>query len=423
MPIDVLDALEGHDFRRLNTSTKNEINKNEKNNISNSSNESEMSPYVNTFLGNMPNTQSFKEDLLKPENLKEFINLAAGGPEFKLIGGALSAGKKVANYVRPSKIAEEVERFRKDLSPADTSSQNIENLSKRMKFARKSGEEEALIPKREIYSKVGEENIYPSLSESRYLSDPDVASLYSKKGKLYNLHENFMNNPIANNYDSLQRALKKQIRKLEVREKRGTLTETGEKRLEQYQLNRDNLDEDAQRFFGSLPEHEQGLEKTFRTKWATGPAKYEDAQTVIKKLSKGKASEVTDQQIIKVFTRPDDVTKKIIKELGPSVGKNVLYSALNKVKPGDYENMAETILELKRTKGFDDIVTKDIEKWANDILARGKTSERVGYALKGTAGAIAGGVLGGPVGATIGSIGTLGYPYLKEAIKKYKTKK
>ena len=151
------------------------------------------------------------------------------------------------------------------------------------------------------------------------------------------------------------------------------------------------------------------------------PAKYSGAKLTIQRLADPKrASEVSEADIIKTFTKPNQTTKDIMKELGPSVGSNILYAALSKVRPGDYDKMADTILELKRTKGFDRIVTPNMEAWANAIQSK---SKKLGYIRKGLmsiGGATLGGALLGEHWAALGALAPFASKSLKSLLSKYK---
>jgi hypothetical protein len=461
-----------------------------------------------------PKPKGFANSSELRKQMEELTNLAAGGPGMKLTGMAgqvLKSGlpelveegakkgkeitKNTYEYLSPSKIAEETERFRKETLGAGSESENIENLSKRVQFAKKSGEEEALIPKRELYAQEGKSNVYnikpeqlpegnlekmahiiepdmqfgkeqqnalskalkkyrktgnvesfieqsedlfgipelspkaaskiedalllPTKRESAYLSDSDVASYYGKKGKIRQLHETFSEKPTLKNYDALQSALKKEERALAKREKKGSIGDIAQAKLDQTRANISNIEEDAQNFFETLPENLRELQRTFSKKWATGPAKYADAEKTLQRLASGKqgvVTKVTSNDIVRTFTRPDEKTLAAIKEMGPSVGRNVIYSAISKIKPGEGKEVADTIIELSRKPGFENFVTDDIKAWSENMLKRTKKSELAKKGLSIGGGALAGSALG-PFGTIGGALlgGTL--PFAKEYIK------
>ncbi len=128
-------------------------------------------------------------------------------------------------------------------------------------------------------------------------------------------------------------------------------------------------------------------------------------------------SQVTSNDVVKLFTKPDENTLEVIKQLGPSVGGHVIHSALTKVKPGDYEKMAENILNLSKTKGFERFISKDMIDWANSMKKRSKVSSLVKKSGTTAGGAIAGGLVGGPIGGVVGGLAGALSPLMKEYIK------
>jgi hypothetical protein len=280
-------------------------------------------------------------------------------------------------------------------------------------------------------SKIEDALYMPTKRESRYFGDEDVESVYSKKGKLQQLHDKYERKPILANYDKLQSALKVQQRKLKPQAK---LSDTAELKLDQIDRNIKNLNADKEDFMQTLPEKMQNLENEFRKKYQEHMSTFEKgkkgtgASETLRNLAEGKHNLVTDAQVQKVFAHPTAADKKIILAMGPSAAKNALYSALQRVKEGDAEGMANTIIDLKRTKGFDNIVTKEMLDWANNMLKYLKSSESIRRNL-GNAGRISthmigagtGAMLGGPVGAAVG--GSLpfawkGAKYIAERFKK-----
>lgn len=443
---------------------------------------------TNTFLGDMETPSGMNFD---PKIIQGLIESASGAPGINSIGrGAITGAVRGAQYLNPGR---NVEPFRATIGQG-TSTENINDLAKRIQFARQSAKDEALIPKNELYRQEGKSDVYkvdpkglpegnlqqvgemidsgnhnfspvkmdalskalknyrksgdvdsflensqdifnveelpdkaaeqihdalsmPTARESKYLGDEDVDSFYGKKGNLRQKHDAYVNKPVLNNYDTLQSALKKQQRILDKRAKGGTITDTGEAKLDQLNLNIKNLDSDKENFMQTLPDKIKNLENEFRTKYATGVGKYEDAgdgaKNVIRKLAKGKASEVSSAQIGRVFTRPTQQVKDILTDLGPSAGRNILYNALQKVPVGDAEGMANTILDLRRTKGYDQFVTPEMESWANNMLTHVSRANLIKRSLGSLGGAVAGSAALGPVGGMIG----LGAPWAYQGAK------
>ncbi len=279
-------------------------------------------------------------------------------------------------------------------------------LSSALKNYRKTGNVESFLDKStDIFnipelsdkasSKIEDALLMPTKRDSAYFGDEGVTDLYGKRGKIKQLHDAYEDKPILANYDKLQSALGKQIRKLESRVKAKTIDDAGEAKLEAFTSNKENLVQDKENFMKTLPEKMQNLETDFRTKYATGVGKYEDAPLAIRKLAAGKFNEVTGDQIAKVFTNPTDQTKKILLDLGPSAGKNIIYNALQKVPMKDAEGMANTILDLKRTKGYDQFITPDMEQWANNMLKHVRNASYLKKGLIGGASLIGGGAVAG----------------------------
>lgn len=402
-------------------------------------------------------------------------------PGFETGGGlAKKSVPEAIHYMQPGKQAE---AFRSTLGKG-TTKENIETIGNRVQFAKKSAEEEAFIPKRELYSQEGKSDVYnvksenlpegnlpkvremiepggqfnksqmdelsralkeyrkngkiesffdrseeifnipelpekaatkiedallmPTSRKSKYFADEDVALYYGKKGKIKALHDTYEEKPTLSNYDKLQSDIKKEQRKLQSRYDAGTITDAGEEKLTQLNENIKNLNHDKENFMQTLPDNMKNLENEFRQKYAKGVGKYTDAgqgaKNIIRKLYKGKSSEVTSAQITKIFTNPTQQTLDILKDLGPEAGRNILYNALQKVPVGDAEGMAKTILDLKRTKGFDQFIDQDMEKWANNMLSHARNVGHIKKFLTHSATAAGGSFLFGPVGGAIGAV-------------------
>lgn len=300
----------------------------------------------------------------------------------------------------------------------------MDALSKALKGYRKNGSIESFLEHGEdIFNvpeipnkaaqKIEEALLMPTKRGSSYFSEKGVADFYGKKG-LKTLHDAFEKKPTLNNYDELQSAIKKNIRKLTAKEKAKTIDSAGDEKLESLRENAKNLNKDKEEFMKTLPQKMQNLENEFRTKYAKNVAPYEEAGLTIRKLAEGRASEVSPAQVTSAFTKMNVHTKKILQDLGAGAGRNILYNALQKVQPGDAKAMADTILDLKRTKGFDQFVTPEMERWADKMQKQARNSELIKDALKLTTGAFTGGLIGGAPGAIIGA----GLPFAKEgAIK------
>lgn len=209
----------------------------------------------------------------------------------------------------------------------------------------------------------------PTSRGSHYFSNNKALKLYD--ADLKELHLKYRNNPTLENYDELQSALKTERRALN---SQGKIDRKAYRQSKLFDRTISNLDADKEAFMQTLPENLRNVEKEYRTKWAQGPAKYSsEAELTLQRLAsgkQGKLNKVTGKNVIDLFTKPDENTMAVIQELGPSVGRHVVYSAINKLKPDQYNEMANTILDLSTKRGFEGFITKDLKDWANRVLKR-----------------------------------------------------
>lgn len=255
------------------------------------------------------------------------------------------------------------------------------------------------------YNRVEDVLNMPTSRKSYYFSDKNVTDPYSTSGKLINLHDNYKKDSTLDNYQDLRSAITTQLRQLKERAK------TNEVSAEKYEMmknNLSNLDKDARNFTKTLPENVQELDKDFRKKYSSYATTYEkgDKETgpslTLRRLASGRHSLVSDNDIVQLFSHPTESDKKALLDMGSSASRNAIYAALQKVKPNDAAGMANTLIDLKKTKGFDNIITPDIEKWANDQLRNIKNVKSINNYTTALTGATVGGLLGGPVGTAIG---------------------
>lgn len=412
--------------------------------------------------------------------ISDALGTYLGGKALSKVPQVLSKGAELAgkgiNYMRPGKVANE---FRATIGEG-TAKENIENLGKRVQYAKGSAKEEALIPKRELYAQEGGSDVYnlkpeqtpegnlprmaqiinpeesavssvgnegftpdrqkalskaighyrktgdiehffkksedifnvpelpekaetqledalslPTKRDSKYFSNKKVEEAYGDNGKIQELHDNYKDKPTLQNYDSLQSAIKKEQRKYSKMEERGTISDYGEKRLNELNRNIKNLDADKEEFMQTLPQNMQNLENDFRQKYAKNVGKYEKAPLTIRKLASGKWNEVTPSQIGSAFTNMTSETKDILADLGPSAAKNILYNAIQHVPMGDAEALAKTILDLKQTKGYDHIIDQETEKWASNMLVHARRQNLIKKGLLWGTGGLGLGGIGG----------------------------
>jgi len=246
----------------------------------------------------------------------------------------------------------------------------------------------------------------PVKRDSAYFADSDVTMPYSKKGKIMTLHNEYQSQPTLNNYQDLRSAITTQMRKLKSRAK---TDELASEKYDQMKMNLSNLDKDASQFIETLPENMRNLDSTFRQKYARYAETYAKgeketgASLTLRRLAEGRHDLVTDNQIVRLFSNPTKADQKAILDMGEGAARNAIYSALQRVPVGDAEGMAKTIIDLKRTKGFDKIITPHMEEWAANMLTQVRRSGMIKKSLGSAGGMALGGALGGPVGAAVGA--------------------
>lgn len=354
-------------------------------------------------------------------------------------------GKSNVYNINPKELPEgNLGKMAEMVDPGGEFSQSqMKSLANAIKGYRKTGKIDSFLDKsEEIFNvaelpekaaaKIEDALLMPVKRDSKYFADSDVAGVYSPKGNLMNLHKAYEKKPTLANYDALQSALKKELREMKGREK---LSDTATPKVDQLKTNIKNLDQDKQRFMDTLPENMQNLENEFRTKYKDYAQTYEKGKKevgpslTLRRLAEGRPDLVTDAAVVKLFSNPTAADKKALLDMGESAGRNALYSALQKVPARDAEKMAETILDLKRTKGFDKIVTKEIENWANNMLKHVSHVDKIKTVLGSAAGATLGGLAGGGTGAAVGMVAPalfkgaksgaqLGAKYLSKYLKK-----
>lgn len=249
----------------------------------------------------------------------------------------------------------------------------------------------------------------PTKRDSSYFSYKNVEKPYSNEGKAQELHNKYEKNSDLGNYDKLQSAIKFEQRKLNKQDRMGTISDTGRVKLQQLNKNIENLDKDKEKYVKTLPENMQHLENDFRDKYRKFSEKYlhNDSENrsnpAFRKLAKGKWSELTDNQIIKAFTHPTELGKKILEDIGPSAGRDILYLALQKVPPGDAAGLANEILKLDRTKRFSPFITPEIKNWANNMIKHTERVENIKKVIGSAGGLAAGSAVFGPIGGAIGA--------------------
>lgn len=353
--------------------------------------------------------QSAKEEALIPKN--ELYQQEGGSNVYNVNPASLPEGN--------------LGKFSHMIAPGEQFGENEANaLSKALSKYRKSGNIEDFneaaedifnIPElgEKAASKVEDALSLPTKRDSAYFSDADATMPYSKKGKLMQLHNEYEANPVMDNYQDLRSALTTQMRKVKPR---AQTDELAAEKYDQLKTNLTNLDSDAQGFIQTLPENLQNLDSEFRQKYAqyaqtyTKGDKEAGASLTLRRLAEGRHDLVDDNAIVKLFSKPTAADKQAILDMGEGAGRNAVYSALQRVKPGDAEGMANTVLDLKRTKGFDNIITPQMEEWANNMLKQARTAGMIKKSLGSVGAAGLGGVIGGLPGAMVGAA----LPWAKE---------
>lgn len=114
----------------------------------------------------------------QPDQQNAMGYLPEGRPGAVIEGGVLGAlplgvmraagmGRNAINAMRPGKAASE---FMSEYGGGKTQSENIKELSQRLKYGQKTAKEEALTPKREVMSEEGQTRLFPSQKKGNELT-------------------------------------------------------------------------------------------------------------------------------------------------------------------------------------------------------------------------------------------------------------
>jgi hypothetical protein len=337
-------------------------------------------------------------------------------------------GKSDVYKVNPNELPEgNLPKMAHMIDPeAKFSESQSASLSKALKEYRKTGNVESFMDKSEdifnipeltdkAASKIEDALSLPTKRDSSYFGDKEVTDVYSKKGKLMELHNAYEDKPILANYDKLQSALKKELRSMEERAK---VSDSAQPKVDQLKSNISNLNSDKESFMQTLPDTMKDLENQFRNKYQQYAKTYEKgnketgASLTLRRLAEGRHDLVNDQAVVKLFANPTAADKKAILDMGEGAARNALYAAVQKVPENDAAGLANTILDLKRTKGFDKVVTSQMEDWANNMLKHVNRVNNIRKAAGMAGGAMAGGAVFGPFGAVAGA----SLPYVAKAL-------
>jgi hypothetical protein len=105
--------------------------------------------------------------------------------------------------------------------------------------------------------------------------------------------------------------------------------------------------------------------------------------------------------------------------MGESAARNAVYTALQKVPQGEAKKMAATLLDLKHTKGFDHIITPEIENWANKMIKQTSRVEMIKNIMSMGGLGAAGFALGGPALGAAAALTPKVYKGVKGMLKKH----
>lgn len=280
------------------------------------------------------------------------------------------------------------------------------------------GKLEEIFPHKEL----SEEQI---LKVEKYLPFGEFknGSYFKQNTKGYNtglkeVHDKFFSIPNAGNADKLMSGLKKSIRELDEKRKlSGRLSLAEDNTYSKLKNNLSSLESDFAKYVSNLPKKAQGKYKEFTNAWRSKVALYGD-EDVIRHLSRSSKefTGITSQQINKVFSNPTESTLKIISSLPDEARGHLLYNVLQNVNPNDVNKFANTILDLKKTKGYSYLVNKELEDFAKNLLKRQKNRSIVAdLAL------FAGGSLtpAGPFGGALAVGAKHAYPHIAKVLGKY----
>lgn len=300
--------------------------------------------------------------------------------------------------------------FEKDV--ANITEQQSKALQKELEKYYKHGDVEKLVTKGEkIFGHEGLsekeiskiESLLPwgRPKESAYLSKPNLTKYYDEGLKEY--HQAFERNRSFMTADKLISELKKEQRMLISRQKAKTLDTRGDAKLSAISKNIDNLIKDMEKFTNELPIHLQGKYQEFLNKWREGVSHFESSETT-SALSRGEPSGVKPSEIASTFAHPDKNILKIIRDMGDPLKKHIVANELLKLDPKNAKKIAQTILDMKKHKGYEHYITPEMEKWAKDMLKHVKRATLIKEGIGSSLGATALGLFtGSPYGAIVGA--------------------
>ncbi len=371
---------------------------NDQNKVKPSVNEQEEKPRENYKIGSPPESSEKVSTMFgllpKPDTKKMFsrestneatnegMNAISG---INVIGKSVSAlnagnlaksayekGKQGLDYLNPKNIGEEL----RNKFGSGSVSENIEELGNRVKFAKGSAKEEALVPKREFMEEAKGQRIKYESPENHYPQSMTVEQADKKMSDL-----------------------KEKIRDLHADRKKRGLNDAEKDRLASHEAELENTKNDWGNFVKTLPEKTRGKYQDFLKKYAINVGPYEDASFIVRKLASGDSKGVQPDSLNRIFTNPNPNKEilKITKDIGSAGWNNIVFNMLSKHKLGDVKGMSNAILEGHR-KGSP-IITDEMAHAAHHALTRLNMSN----AAKAAAGGAIGASVFGPAGAVAGA--------------------
>jgi hypothetical protein len=326
---------------------------------------------------------------------------AAFGAINPAISGASSAiniGKNIFNkYLNPEVP---YSNFINQVSGGNTLTQNIQNLSGRLKAGYEAAKETALLPKRELMQDVGkqyivdptptgkltQEAILPGqINKGEYLSVENADQYYS--GKLQDAHNNYVDDPTFENSDILRSRLFKRINTLNNRQKFGTITDSQEKELSSLINNRNSIIQDQNNFIKTLPPEYQQKYGQFNQMWKENVVPYNEAGKTIRNLKNGNLQNITPQKITNAFSFPElnPQLQKVLSDIGPSGVNNIVYNSLGRTSSAS--EALNMLNSLEQNKGFAPYMTPEINSLKQNIQDRIKRKNIAKWGTTGVLGA------------------------------------
>lgn len=333
--------------------------------------------------------------------------------------------KSAADYLTPSKEATQffekiVGKNAKEL----THEENAGQLVKRVKMGYKANKEDALQSLRKAQDLVGEKDIYGGYPKGfeeyapKNYKPEHEANGYYKSAEILEPHQEFVENPTFNNAYQLRKRLNARIGKLQNLVNEGKdIGLSGGEELGALVKRRNQLDSDINNFFNKNPEA-KGHYDLFNTKWRENVSPY-TSSTLLSSISKNPNFKgLTQSDIRGIFSNPTNEASKILGDIGEAGRGNVLFNEIQKINPKVAGDLAEKLLELRKTGGYQETISPEMKGLADNLAARSLWRERAAKGALTAGGAGLGELFGGPFGALVGgAIGAGAKPTLNKLME------